>query len=179
MKAQTQAVRSEVVRGVRWGAILLLTVLLGLAGYRMLSSSPAVAATPKAPVLADDAPVIEVQTDPGTILAEPDAAGARPVVRTRTGVRTRADESVPPPPPIGKRFDAAPTAAPAPRTVEIAEPLPEAEAVTVDAQLPAPVGNGKLAPPPPGKPGTPAKIVKSVGRIFGIGKKENQDNGGK
>lgn len=180
MKAQTHAVRSEVVRGVRWGAILVLTLLLALAGYRMLSSSAAVASTPKQePVLSEDAgPAIEVQTEPGTILAEPDAA-PRPVYKPRPASPTRADESVPPPPPVGKRFNAAPVAAPAPKTVEIADPLPEAESVAVDSQLPAPGGNAQLAPPPPGKPGAPAKIVRSVGRIFGIGKKENQDNSGK
>jgi hypothetical protein len=178
MKAQTHAVQQDVVRGVRWGVILVLALLLGIAGFRMLTSGTATAApvAPKAVAATPAAlsPAIKVASEPEV----PTVTEPRPV--PKPPVRRSQEPDVPEPPPLKAARAAAnhfvpamPVVKPLEKQVVVDGTLPDVGATQASADLPA-VGTGELAPPPD-KPGRTGKIVRSVGRVFGIGKKETQE----
>jgi hypothetical protein len=206
-KPQPSEFRQDLLRGIRWGTILLIVMLLSIAAYRVLSSSPATASQPKpsqeAAAVPDAAPdtVIKVgdaipkQEAPvqkGAALKGPDAPPA-PQKQTRPPVRTAPQVTAPqvieePERLHAPRFTAA-NSSPA-NPIAVATPgKPPAvsnftEPVPVAAETPAPslelpnARRPELAPPPAadnGKQGNRAtRAVRSVGRLFRFGKKDNE-----
>ena len=178
MRAQTRAVQNDVIRGVRWGVILVLTVLLTIAGYRVFVSNPASAAPMSpAPVVRTPAadPLMQVNPE-ATAVERPQAAQPAP---KSAPARRAPQPDVPEPPARGRtsnQFSPAPAAPKAaPRATVVDGTLPEA-AVTEGAELPSVAGlDGAFAAPPEAKSGRTTKIVRSVGRILRIGKKETPE----
>lgn len=154
----------------------MLVMLLGVAGFRMLSSSPASAA-PVAPALAEKpapaAPAIEVSPEPTPAPKPQVKAVPKPAA-------PRAPQPDVPPPPLPRRvtmnnFAPAPSPNPAtPKAIIVDGTLPDAS-VDVGEELPAVDASLSAPPPPEAKPGRTGKIVRSVGRIFKIGKKETPE----
>jgi hypothetical protein len=203
-KPQPSEFRQDLLRGIRWGTILLIAMLLTIAGYRVLSSTPATASEPKqgvdiaavpeaAPAEASPDATIEVGTaapKQEVLLTGPDAPAAPPLVKARKPVVTAAvtathPQVVEPPTRIrAPRFNSAnsspvlPAVASGRATVvtPFAEPLPAVDTPAPAVDLPNP-RNPELAPPPTdnSKQGNRAtRAVRSVGRLFRIGKKENE-----
>lgn len=172
------------MRGVRWGTILVLALLLSVAAYRMLVSSPATAsqAVPAAVAKPEAAPAIAEPAAPAIEVK------GEPVVRP-VAIRKSPNSEVPPAPPVGRTSTraersftpptsnsfapvAAPSPTPATRAVVVDAALPDATGVGISAELPKSGQDAQFAPPPEEKPGRTGKIVRSVGRIFRIGRKD-------
>jgi len=186
-KSQPSALRQDLLRGIRWGTILLIVMLLSIAAYRVLSSSPA-AASPVAEELAPT-PEVAPKTDAAiqvgdAVLKGPDAPAApKPEVTVkprRTAAKATPKVIEEPERLHAPSFTPQPVAAAPKPTAKgnafIAEPLPtpaEAPAPAV-AEMPSPSAPSKLAPPPDdSKQGNRAvRAVRSVGRIFRLGRKD-------
>lgn len=186
MKGQTHAVRDDLLRGIRWGVILLLAALLGIAAFRALNSAPAAARDPVPavePAPASAPLAIEVgdsaeAPDPaasGVILVAPSAPPRKPVpARPAEPPRSPAVPlAAPEPSPVA--------AAPAPRPVPApdlsTEALPDSAEVQPAARMDlAPSAPAVALTPPPedtkAKGNAAGRLVRSVGRVFGLGRKE-------
>jgi hypothetical protein len=181
MNAQSHVVHQDIVRGVRWGTVLVLVVLLGVAAYRMLISTPVAARQPGSlATVPESSPEIHIQPQSASEVAL-NPSPARVPVRQPSAARAArpSGESVPPPPPLSSArsaFVAAPAARSQPSTALVVDgALPEAEGIAVDADFSLPAASSELAPPPEAKPGRTSKIVRGVGRIFGVGKKNPEE----
>lgn len=175
MKVQTRAVQNDVIRGVRWGAILVLSALLAVAGYRMISSSPAEAAPVAKPAAkAATAPAFEVGAA-STPVEQPKLPASIPASTPKPIANRTPQPDVPEPPPR-KPGASRTVAAVTPKTFTPKETVVEGTLpdATVEAGgLPqAEVSGAALPPPPDAGPGRTGKIVRSVGRILKIGKKK-------
>jgi len=196
MKVQTNAVRQDLLRGVRWGAILLIAALLSIAAYRVFSSSPAAASqvvsdTDSDQDLTPAEPPVVVQSDTAiqvgpTVLKGPDVPAAPDLtVRRKAAPKAAAVAGMPPERiPGPARFGPAPTPVPAvtPKASPnafAAEALPEAVVSPPVAlgspgmDVPGPGAEPKLSPPPDDKGNRATRIVRSVGRIFRFGRKDS------
>jgi len=85
---QRMPLSDDVVRGLRWGAILLAGLAIGVAGYRLMQESPAKPASISPAV---EKPVIAV---PEKVVAKPENNRPAPATGSNT---------VPPPPPARSR----------------------------------------------------------------------------
>ena len=186
-KEQPSAFRQDLLRGVRWGTILLLVMLLVIAAYRVLNSSQAVASQPIAteelappPQVAPATPILVGNAE----LKGPDAPPAPEKSKARK-VAANAAVPVPEPPQRLHAPSFAPlpvAAAPKPASNSfLAEPLPEGSPAPVPAvDLPAP--SPVLAPAPTAAPVDNSKqgnratrAVRSVGRLFRLGRKDEPE----
>jgi hypothetical protein len=174
MSLAPNPVRQDLIRGLRLGAILLIAALLVIAGYRMWGGSPAAAREPEPPSVpvAPPAPepvapqeaAIEISAPPPAVVEEP----RKWVPKTQSPKTPKPEKFVAP-----KRV--VPTA-PVLRPVEVtAVAVPEVSAAPPSVNLTAPA---TVTPPPPEEgPGIGSKtrgVVRSVGRIFGIGRKNDK-----
>ena len=188
MKVQTNAVRQDLLRGVRWGAILLIAALLSIATYRVFSSSPAVASQTASEAeaveeLAPAEPPVVVQAEPAlkvgpTVLKGPDVPPAPEVtVRRKLAAKTAAVVVMPPERiPGPARFGPSPTPSKSSSNSFVGEALPDASATppASGVEMPGPGTATSLAPPPEDSKGNRAtRMVRSVGRIFRLGRKES------
>ncbi len=192
------AFRQDLLRGIRWGAILLIAMLLSIAAYRVLSSSPAVASQPKpaeeltpAPVAVEPAPAATgaIQVGEAVLKATdvPDPPQTPAKTKTRQiPLKATAPTLEPPARLSSPRFEPVPVAPMKPiANAFVAAPLPDpapATAPTVDSPAPTAV---PAAPPPSAesaadnsKQGNRAvRAVRSVGRIFRFGRKDETKDG--
>ncbi len=187
-KARSSALRQDLLRGIRWGTILLLVMLLGITAYRVLSSSPAAASQPRVAeeltAAPDVAPAAAIQVGDG-VLKGPDAplapelpkarkASAKPaLVPVEPPQRLHAPSFAPlpavaAPKPQSNAFVPAPLPEPAPAVGPAVLDLPIAGAVPVPAPAatPAPVDNSKQS-------NRAVRAVRSVGRFFRLGRKDD------
>ncbi len=193
-KPQPSEFRQDLLRGIRWGTILLIAMLLTIAAYRVLSSTPATAsetqpaeteAVAPAPVAETDgliqvaAPVAKV-AEP--VLKGPDAPLAPELVKVRKAPPVRTAPQVVEAP----QHLQAPHFAPLPNTTPkvsanansfVAAPVPEADTPFPGVELPSP-RTPAMAPPPDAKDDTKqgnraVRAVRSVGRIFRLGRKDD------
>ncbi len=202
-KPQPSEFRQDLLRGIRWGTILLIAMLLSIAAYRVLSSSPATASEPKEaqaiapspePAAPSDAPLKVVDAEPKpapkTVSdgAEVPTAPVKSARVAKASTKTTVVQ-VPEPParlhaPAFAPLPAASPAAKAPAapttTAFVAEPAPVAvDTPATGVEIPSPK-NPTLAPPPgadvdKSKDGNRAtRAVRSVGRLFRFGKKDNE-----
>ena len=198
-KPQPSEFRQDLLRGIRWGTILLIAMLLSIAAYRVLSSSPATASEPKSAEIAVPAVDVEPATETAikVVEAEPKSAShagetaadfevpAVPAKNARVVRKAPAqatNQFVEPPQRLqAPAFTPQPAITPAAKSnanAFLAEPTP----VAVDAPAPSveipSSKNPALAPPPAtdkSKDGNRAtRAVRSVGRFFRLGKKENE-----
>jgi hypothetical protein len=185
-KTAASALRQDLLRGIRWGTILLIAMLLSIAAYRVLSSSPAVAHDPA--VAEELVPAVDAIVTPDSVITvgeaevKPSQTPSVPAApRPRSTVKAPARVIAPPTRFSAPRFEPAPVAAPPPMAnAFVPDPMTE---VSVS---PAPVvgapststiltSESTLAPPPPddSKQGNVAvRAVRSVGRIFRFGRKD-------
>jgi hypothetical protein len=195
-KPQPSEFRQDLLRGIRWGTILLIAMLLSIAGYRVLSSSPATASTPKSAEAV--APAVEVEPDAAIKVADQERKEVQPAAKivnswevpeapvkdvrpARKAPMRTAPQIVEAPQRLhAPAFARLPGASPVAKANGFAaEPLPAAvDAPAPDIELPTPK-NPMLAPPPGatdnGKQGNRAtRAVRSVGRLFRFGKKDNE-----
>ncbi len=173
------------MRGVRWGAILVLALLLTIAAYRTLVSSPATAsqAVP-APVAKPEAtpalsePAIEVKSEPAaqTVFVQKSPQEEVPVAPPVRRSALRSERTVALPPVANSFIPAAvPAPRPATRAVVVEAALPDATGFGISADLPKSGQDAQFAPPPEEKPGRTGKMVRSVGRILRIGRKDAKE----
>ena len=186
------AFRKDLLRGIRWGTILLLVMLLSITAYRMLSSGQAVASQPKtaeelAPAV-DIAPAAAIQVGDAVLKTGPDAPPAPALVPQQPrNVRKTAAKAAPTlPEPLqhlqSPRFAPLPVVAgskPVAATF-VAEPLPE-PAPTTAANVSIPISAAVPAPAPSAAPAAAdnlkqsnraVRAVRSVGRLFRLGRKD-------
>jgi hypothetical protein len=199
-KAQPSAFRQDLLRGVRWGTILLIAMLLGITAYRVLSSSPAVASQPK--VAEELAPAPEVTPASNTaiqvgdaVLKGPDAPVAPEAPARAPKVRQSAAKTPPkliePPERLyAPRFPSSSVAPPRPtQNAFVAGPLPEpapapAPAPVVELSVPTTMPAAAAGTTPEAvdntKQGNRAvRAVRSVGRIFRFGRKDSESTDSK
>jgi hypothetical protein len=191
MKVHLFIVRKDVIRGLRWGTIVLLAGLLALTGYRIFGNNPAEAAPAEAPSEAGAEPAAELvppvrQIEIGAAEPETTAAPAQTLLPQSRPPLPRQ----PPRQPKAVRQPTRPQATtrpvPAFRATSPAEPVilkgldsvpdPPPAHAGVSAQQPS----QQLTPPPAQKSGTRAgRIARSVGRVFRLGRKreDTQDDG--
>jgi hypothetical protein len=178
------AFRQDLLRGIRWGAILLISMLLSITAYRVLSSSPATASQPKPTEELTPAPVA-VEPAPGPIQvgdavlknAEVPAEPQKPTKAKARQVPLKATAPTLEPPPrlSSPRFEPVPVAPMKPiGNAFVAAPLPDpAPAPVVDTAVPA---TAPTAPPPASDNGKQSnravRAVRSVGRLFRLGRKD-------
>ncbi|MEO8100838.1 MAG: hypothetical protein ABI811_24295 [Acidobacteriota bacterium] len=193
MKVQTNGIRTDVLRGIRWAGILAVVGLLLVTAFRIIQLNPAdakppvpVAAQVGEPAIVEVTPLSEIVLPP-TVEGSPAPSGraARPKAPKRV-------ETIPVPVPI-------PLSAPNPNAgvpvpvgpqpaAALAEPpalltvQPAAFVASPAVVVPAPV---VIAPPPSASskakveesdqaPGRTGRIVRSVGRMFGVGRKADK-----
>jgi hypothetical protein len=185
-KPKTSAFRRDLVRGLRWGMALLLVMLLSIAAYRVLSSSPAVASQAGSRESEEqDIPKANAITVGEATAKQADAASAPRVVRRAPVERSTAPAVAPRVAPrvapqvehIQSRFPAVLT--PKPANAFVAEPLPVVVVPAPDLVTPGAGAAPSLNPPPTdnGKQANRAtRAVRSVGRIFGIGRKKPEED---
>lgn len=181
-KAQPSAFRQDLLRGIRWGAILLIAMLLGITAYRVLSSSPAVAKPALSEDLApvpDAGPAMDTAIKVGVpVLKGPDAPPAPELPRPRKTATKSIAPVIEPEHLQAPHFAPLPVAAPAPQPAFAAEPLPEpspalAPALTVPDAVLVPAPQATAAPADNAKQGNRAvRAVRSVGRLLHIGRKD-------
>jgi hypothetical protein len=174
--------RQDVLRGLRWGLVALLAVLLAIAGFRATNSAPATArdATPPLHTLPPAAPVaIEVgaaQQSPTALVPRPPRAGAPKPVRRSSKTAASVDAK-----PVPGFTPHAPRPVPAPDLV--VEALPEPPELQASPSHPAlaPPPVISVAPPPKQTKSSPVdaagRIFRSVGRVFGIGRRDPPSGG--
>jgi hypothetical protein len=168
--------RQDVLRGIRWGMIMLISILMGIAGYRMFGTSP-VTAAPK--VVAPTAPAAESDSvnPPATIEAGEGAPSqANPAIKgpdvpVAPPPRRRA---APPPQPENRSKAFIPpsvTNSHAAMDQNLVENLPEVQTIEVH---PEPVASPKAVVnvKPEDKGSRAGKLARSVGRVFGFGRKD-------
>jgi cytoskeletal protein RodZ len=176
MTLDPNPVRQDLIRGLRWGAILLLVVLLTVAGFRFFGSTPAAAREPS--------PVSPSQSEPKAAIPEAviEVAPSAPIVKTEP-------ESVKEPAPRPRRASKTvpkaekPAGPKAPVAVApVARPVETVDAKLPDVSLaPAPVNLAVPAastpPPPEEEPGIGSRtrgVVRSVGRFLRLGRKNDE-----
>jgi hypothetical protein len=187
---QKNAVRQDLLRGVRWGAILLIVMLLGIAAYRVIGSGRAVASIqPSQPESDEEFAVPEIAVKPDAalkvgdpVLKGPDApppprASPAPTRRQNATTAPQARTLTPSPERISSRFAPTPVATPKPKPDAFASTvLPEADASATARDI---EGTGPATVPALNDPASDSKqgnratrIARSVGRIFRIGRKD-------
>lgn len=175
----------DVFRGLRWGAILLAGLAVGVAGYRLVRESPSKPdheiASPApvslaAPLEKSDsvppAKTIDKPSDKRPFLT----TGSRPV----PSPPARAAKPVVASPPRGGPVEAAPTGEPASKnqdepaviiekpTGPSAEPADEKEADQSAGEKTDPAESSTAAK----QEGRPKRWIKAVGKLFGLGRKD-------
>ncbi|MEO5923572.1 MAG: hypothetical protein ABIR70_07075 [Bryobacteraceae bacterium] len=183
-KPKPSEFRQDLLRGIRWGTILLIAMLLTIAAYRVLSSAPATARETEVEVKAtEEVTPIEAPIQVAEpVLKGPDAPAVPEPVRVRKPAPVKTAPQVIEEP----QHLQAPYFAPLPNTAPkasshansfVAGPLPEVtEAPAQTVELPSP-RTPVMAPPPDAdnnsKQGNRAvRAVRSVGRIFRLGRKD-------
>ncbi len=179
MGANSKApVREDVLRGIRWGMILLIAMLMAIAGYRMFGTTPATAA-PKIEVTPAAVPPPVVVT-PAIEAGEGTASDAVPAASP--GIK---GPDVPPAPPPRRRTapvetdDHAkafiPPSVTTPRAAmkqDLTQTLPDAPSIDVKAD-PVAVAGPQVTTKQEDKGSRAGKLARSVGRVFGFGRKDS------
>lgn len=169
--------REDVLRGIRWGMILLISVLMGIAGYRMFGTSP-VTAAPK--LVSTPATAPEPDVDPllpPIEAGEGTPSGEAPAIKgadVPAAPPARRRPAAPAPPPESRTKAFIPPSVTTPRTAmkqDLVENLPEVQAIDIQ---PVPVASPKatVAAKPEEKGTRAGKLARSVGRVFGFGRKD-------
>lgn len=185
--AAPSAFRQDLLRGIRWGTILLLVMLLGVTAYRVLSSNPAAASQAKAveelAPAPEVAPAAAIQVG-DAVLKGPDAPAAPEPQKARRSAAKPAPVAAEPPQRLqAPKFAPLPVAA-VPKAQSngfVAAPLPEptpAPQPNVDipasAAVPVPAPAVEAAAADNSKQGNRAvRAVRSVGRFFRLGRKDD------
>jgi hypothetical protein len=164
--------REDVLRGLRWGMILLIAMLIAIAGYRMFGTTPATAA-PKievAPAPVPTAPEPAIQAGEGAPseaarpISGPDVPAAPPPKRRQAAPIEPDDHA--------KAF--IPPAVTTPRTAvkqDLTESLPDVPSIDVKAE-PVASPTPQVETKQQEKGSRAGKLARSVGRVFGFGRKD-------
>lgn len=180
--------RQDLLRGIRWGTILLLVMLFGITAYRVLYSGQAMASPVRAAEERVPVPAVQVAVPMEVGDAVPKPIEAPVVARPRQAAPGKTVNVVAEPP---QRLHA-PAFAPLPvipapkaqpvvpaSNAFVAAPLPEAAsppAPAVNIAVPAAVPPAPAAAPAEEntKQGSRAtRAVRSVGRLFRFGRKDD------
>lgn len=174
----------------------MIAALLSIAVYRVISSSPATASpvpepaavvNPSGPV-AEAAPApIQIESPKPVELVQPAApqpAAPQPAATDKNAPQparrvkpVKDDGNSVPPPPAAKNFVASPDPKPAPKAAAapvVATDLPDVHEAPTAPSVVAVPASPSLAPPPDDEKGSRAgRVVRSVGRLFRFGRKDD------
>ena len=180
------SLQANVVRGVRMAAILFVIALLLIAAYRIFQWTPANAEPSTAAVPPEPAPEVVLPAE-GPVEVPPPPLDPRSTPKSAPpkAASKKAAQSTPPPPPLTPLQPIAPSlpAPPQPRLIVV---VPEAGPPSSTAAGPpantVPVAVAPAVPPQPpvaskagsddkAVPNPATRAIRSVGRVFGIGRK--------